>query len=321
MHDASRGAMPLAPVHAAAVPPQAAAKRATVEVWIPGEDGGLDSIAQKTGGAVSTDPIVAAAYANGVKVLEYVKREFGRSSFDGRGGTLKLRVHAPDPSTGEKNANNAYWFDDEQRIWLGDGDGVMFAPLGNADDVMAHEFFHGVIDSEVKLRYVGQEGALHESFADVLATGVDGNWQIAEKVFTPHITGDALRDLSRLTNKDWRTFPTWNDEVHDMSEIPSHAAYLVGSKLGMPLMRQVWYTALTDHLRSNSGFAGARDATIAAARVLYGATSTQAQAVVDAWTAVGIDATTPKERPYVAAPFQSTLAAALVQPHAPRHLF
>ena len=60
-------------------------------------------------------------------------------------------------------------------------------------------------------------------------------------------------------------------------------------------MRKVWYTALTDHLRDHAGFAGARDATIAAARVIYGSRSTQAQAVTDAWAAVGIDALTPKD--------------------------
>src|SRR5690606_30971307 len=118
------------------------------------------------------------------------------------------------------------------------------------------------------------------------------NWMIAERVYTPDTPGDSLRDLSNLEYTDWRTFPPWNDEVHSMSEVPSHAAYLVGSKLGLPVLRQIWYTALTDHLRNNAGFAGARDATIAAARVMYGALSEQTKAVEDAWAAVGITATT-----------------------------
>jgi Zn-dependent metalloprotease len=205
---------------------------------------------------------------------------------------LRLRIHAIDPVTGD--GNNALWYNDEQRIWLGDGDGAMFSPFGGGADVIAHEFFHGVIDSEIRLEYVGQEGALHESFADVLATGVDGNWQIGEDVFTPGVAGDALRDLSHLTWTDWRSFPAGEDEVHAMSEVPSQAAYLVGRSVGMAEMRRIWYSALTDQLHNHAGFAGARDATIAAARALYGARSTQAQAVLDAWAAVGIDATTPK---------------------------
>ncbi len=280
-----------------------------VEVWVPGADGGLDVVAQRTGGPASTDADVRAAFTNGERVLAYARSEFGRSGFDGRGATLKLRVHAPDPLTNAPNSNNAYWFDDEQRIWLGDGDGQLFAPLGGGLDVVAHEFFHGVIDSEVELAYVGQEGALHESFADVLATGIDGNWKIGESVFTPGVQGDALRDLANLTWRDWRTFPGSEDEVHAMSEVPSHAAYLVGSALGAGELRRIWYSALTDHLRPNAGFAGARDATVAAAQALHGAASAQAQAVIDAWAAVGIDATTPRERPFTAAAPTGVLAA------------
>lgn len=280
-----------------------AADAVPVEVWVPGPNGGLDVIAQRSGGPASTDADVRVAFTHAERVLAYARSEFGRSGFDGRGATLKLRVHAPDPLTNAPNSNNAYWFDDEQRIWLGDGDGdgQMFAPLGGGLDVVAHEFFHGVIDSEVELTYVGQEGALHESFADVLATGIDGNWQIGEAVFTPGVAGDALRDLSQLTWRDWPSFPGGEDEVHAMSEVPSHAAFLVGSALGAGELRRIWYAALTEHLRPNAGFSGARDATIAAARALHGAASAQAQAVIDAWAAVGIDATTPKERPLTAA--------------------
>jgi Zn-dependent metalloprotease len=294
--------------------PPAGAHEIPVEVWVPDADGGIDHLAQKTGSAPSDDVDVRVAYETGRKVLEYVRREYGRDSFDGKGSVLKLRVHAPDPTTGEQHANNAFWFNDERRIWLGDGDGDYFSPLGAAEDVVAHEFFHGVIDSEIKLSYLGQEGALHESFADILATGIDGNWQIGEKVFTPNVPGDALRDISNLTYRDWRTFPAGEDEVHAMSEVPSQAAFLIGSTLGAKELRHLWYVALTDHLRNNAGFAGARDATIAAARVLYGAKDPRTQAVLDAWAAVGIDATTPKEPLPTLAPSNAAFAATIVQP-------
>lgn len=295
---------------AAASPAPTTAREVPIEVWVPGADNGLDVVAQRTGGPESADRDVQVAFLHGRKVLEYAEREFGRSSFDGNGSTLKLRVHAPDPLTNDPASNNAYWFNDERRIWLGDGDGQLFAPLGGGLDVVAHEFFHGVIDSEVTLAYVGQSGALHESFSDILASGIDGNWQIGEDVYTPGVGGDALRDLSKLTWTDWRTFPGGEDEVHAMSEVPSHAAFLIGTSLGASELRRIWYAALTDHLRAESGFAGARDATISAARVLYGARSTQAQAVVDAWDAVGIDATTSKERPFPTVPAVVAAASA-----------
>jgi Zn-dependent metalloprotease len=299
---------------AAAQPQGAGAREIPVEVWVPDADGGIDHLAARTGGPASEDADVQQALANGRRVLDYVRSEFGRSGFDGKGSTLKLRVHAPDPTTGEPNANNAFWFNDEQRIWLGDGDGVDFAPLGGAADVIAHEFFHGVIDSEIKLSYLGQEGALHESFSDILASGIDGNWQIGEDVYTPGVPGDALRDIANLTYRDWRTFPAGEDEVHAMSEVPSQAAFLAGKVLGAKELRHLWYVALTDHLKSGAGFAGARDATISAARVLYGARDARTQAVIDAWTAVGIEATTPKDAPPALAPATAAFAATLVRP-------
>lgn len=306
---AARGAAIAATTRAAAP-----ARETPIEVWVPDPDGGIDRLAERSDGPQSDDPTVRQAAETARRVLDYLRREFGRESFDGRGTVLKLRVHAPDPYTGEPNANNAYWFNDEQRIWLGDGDGEYFSPLGGADDVVAHELFHGVVDHEVQLRYSGQEGALHESFADVLASGIDGNWQIGEDVFTPAVPGDALRDLSKLNHTDWRRFPAGEDEVHAMSEVPSHAAYLAGRAIGAAELRRVWYAALTDHMKNGAGFAGARDATIAAARVLYGAKDSRTQAVVDAWEAVGIDATTPKEPPPPVAPAHAAFAATLPGP-------
>lgn len=265
---------------------------APVEVWTPGRTkDSADRLARVSDGPSSRDRIVEQVYRTATDVLRYVRTEFGRDSFDGAGSTLRLRAHSIDPVYG--TPNNAFWDKRERRIWIGDGDGVAFAPFGGAPDVVAHEFFHAVIDSEVQLRYVEQQGAIHESFADVLATGIDGNWQVAERVYTPGTPGDALRDLSKPTYRTLADLPAWESDTHALSEVPSYAAYQVGAALGMREMRRIWYTALTDHLADNSGFAGARDATVAAAEALYGRGSRQSQAVLDAWTAVGISSATP----------------------------
>ena len=288
------GSSNAAPSVPSAAPTTTTGHAPAVEVWVPDVHGGADLLAQTSGGAASSDPVVAAAAANGQRVLDYVRREFGRNSYDGAGATLSLRVHSADPETGDEQMNNAYWLEREHRIWFGDGDGTTFSPLGNAADVMTHEFFHGVIDHELKQDYVGQEGAIHESFADVLATGVDGNWLIGEDVFTPGVAGDALRDLAKPQYTNWDQLPTYEDEVHTMSEVPSYAAYLVAQKLGAHDLRQIWYHALTTDLADHSGFADVRAATIKAAGELYGAGSASVQAVTDAWDAVGILAATPK---------------------------
>lgn len=267
---------------------------ADVEVWVPSAAGGIDQLVQRGGMPASGDQAVRDAYANGVKVLEYFQKTFGRNSWDNKGTVLKLRVHAPNWETGKPNNNNAGWFLDEGRIWLGDGDGKLFSPLGGAPDVIAHEFTHAVIDSEVKLRYTGQEGAIHESFSDVLATGIDGNWQIAEGVFTPGIAGDALRDLAHPTWSNYADLPAGMDEEHALSEVASTAAYKAAQAIGADVMRSIWYTAIVDHMPNHAGFAGARQATIDAANALFGKNSNQSQAVRDAWAAVGVSARTPK---------------------------
>lgn len=271
------------------------ARTGRVEVWSHDAATGTDRLVQATGGAGTSDKVARTAFDNATRVDTYFRTTFGRNGWDDRGSVTKVLVHAPDVD-GSPRMNNARWYLEEGRIWLGDGDGTLFAPLGNAVDVMGHEFTHGVVDAEVKLTYEGQEGALHESFADVLATGLDGNLTIGEDVFTPSTPGDSLRDIANPTWANAKTLPAWVNEVHDLSGIPSLAAVKVAGKLGAGEMRRIWYAALTDHLKAHSGFAGAAQATLAAAERMFGASSSQLAAVRDAWAAVGVDAGTPKTK-------------------------
>jgi bacillolysin/thermolysin len=272
---------------------QAVGAAARVETWGYNWATHKDDLLGAAGTRPTTDPIAQTAYDNAAKVLDYYRNTYGRNSYDNRGATLKIRVHAPDADTGKPNANNAYWFNDEGRIWLGDGDGVNFTPLGNGADVLAHEFTHAVIDSEVNLDTWGQNGGLHESFSDVMASGVDGNWQIGEGVYTPKTPGDSLRDLKNPRWHRLQDMTPGESEVHNLAEVPNYAAYKVAEVIGGNTMRKIWYLAITDHFKGNSGFTGARQATIAAAEVLYGKTSKESAAVRDAWTAVGITDHTP----------------------------
>ena len=267
-----------------------------VEVWGFDAKLGKDVLLRNSAGIDTHDSIADAAYVNLQKVLAYYHTTFGRSSFDGKGSLIKLRVHSPDAVTGENPANNAYWMNDEHRIWLGDGDGKLFSPLGNAVDIVGHEFTHGVIDSSIQeTTGFGQEGALQESWSDVMATGLDNNWQIGETVYTPGVSGDAVRDLEHPVYGKMSDLKPWVDEGHKMADVPNHAAFLVASKVGGDAMRKVWYQALTRDMKDHGGFADARAATILAATRLYGATSSELTAVQQAWDSVGVLATTPKE--------------------------
>ncbi len=236
----------------------------------------------------STDAILGTAYENAVKTDAFFRNQFGRNGWDNKGSALEIVVHAPDPDTGDV-MNNAYWDPRERKIFLGDGDGRLLAPLGNSYDVMVHEAVHAMVDSEVNLKYVGQQGAINESFADVLACLADDDWTIGEDVLTPNVAGDALRDLSKPRFDHVSNVPSGMDEVHDLSGIPSLAAVRAAKEIGKNEMGNIWYRALTQHLDSRSGFSGAARATLEATVELHGADSKQFSAVMDAWKSVGVD--------------------------------
>ena len=59
--------------------------------------------------------------------------------------------------------------------------------------------------------------------------------------------------------------------------------------IGRSKAQQVWYRALTVYFTSTTDYAGARTATLAAARDLYGSGSAEVAAVAAAWSAVAVD--------------------------------
>lgn len=236
------------------------------------------------------DKVLSDAYEQGLRVDQFMRDSLGRDGWDGKGTPLRIVVHAPNED-GSPGMNNAYWDNLTKRIYLGDGDGELFAPLGGALDVLVHEAAHAIVDSEVNLRYEGQQGGINESWADVLAALADpDDWHIGEEVFTPGSPGDAIRDLEHPRFGHVDQLPEGAViEPHDYSGIPSLAAVRVADKLGREQMGRIWYGALVDHLDSRSGFAGAARATLDAAAQLHGTTSEQVKTVLDAWKSVGVD--------------------------------
>lgn len=223
-----------------------------------------------------------AALRSAALVDAYLGATLGRDGVDGHGGSVELVVHAPDRT-------NAYWDAPNARVELGDGDGTAWGPFGESVSVMAHELYHGVIDAEVQLDYEQPEqAALHESLADVFAAGVIGSWRIGEDVVTPGVAGDVIRDLSRPEVAHVSQAQQAGGESHALAGIASLAAVRATDALGSDGVQRVWYRALVDHLPDGAGFAEAARATIAAAQSLYGATSSERAAVVQAWESVGV---------------------------------
>ena len=83
---------------------------------------------------------------------------YNRDSIDGAGTPLV--------STGRWNSNicpNAIW----------NGSGTAFCSGLATDDIVGHEFGHGLVDFTADLIYQNQSGQLNESFADVFGELVD----------------------------------------------------------------------------------------------------------------------------------------------------
>ena len=245
-----------------------------------------------TEGGSSSDTVAQVTHNNTGAVYDYYYNDYHRDSIDNAGMTITSTVHY------STNYDNAYW--NGNQMVYGDGDGTYFTPLGEGLDVVAHELTHGVTQHTAGLVYSYQTGALNESYSDVLGELAEPNpdWQIGESVYTPHIPGDALRSLSdpplygqpdNMSN--YVNTDSDNGGVHTNSGITNKAAYNVAMSIGKDKMGQIWYRALTLYLTSSAQFSDARDASVQAATDLYGANSTEVQAVEKGFSAVGIGST------------------------------
>lgn len=252
------------------------------------------------------------AQANLALVESYFARVHGRRGALDRGAGMRATVHFGLGYTG------SFW--NGQQLVFGDGDGVRLRPLSAALDVVAHEYAHAVTESAADLGHAGEPGALNEAVADVFACFVEqdaasqsagaglgraANWVVGEDAT---LDGAGMRDLAdphrtgnpaRLDERD--AYGGDSDDrggVHRGSTIASHAAWLMtegGTEAGLHVAgigraaaEHIWYRALTRYLGPWSGFLDAAEATLTAARDLYGAGSSQEAAARDAWRAAGV---------------------------------
>ena len=249
---------------------------------------------------------------------DFYKNVLGRNGIGDDGKGSFNRVHY-----GNKY-NNAFWDDSCFCMTYGDGDGTNLGPLV-ALDVAGHEMTHGVTSKTAALTYSGESGGLNEATSDILGTMVEfyadnpsdpGDYLIGEKVVRSGFGQEALRYMDK-PSKDGNSADYWsssvgNLDVHYSSGVANHFAYLLaegsGAKtingvsynsptyngstvtgIGRDKLAKIWYRALTVYMTSSTNYAGARTATLNAAKDLYGAGSTEYNAVGAAWSAVNVN--------------------------------
>jgi zinc metalloprotease ZmpA len=276
------------------------------------------------GNRANTDAATAAAEAQyGAAITwDYYRNVHARSGIGNDGRAPYSRVHYG------RRYSNAFWNDTCFCMTYGDGDGVNIGPLV-ALDIVGHELSHGVNSRTANLIYSGESGGLNEANSDILGTMIDfyaGNRQdvpdylIGESIFLANATAGAnpvaLRYMFNPA-RDGRSPNCYvstlgNLDVHYSSGVANLFFYLLAegtgartyagvnhtpatcngasfAGIGRAKAEKIWYRALTVYFTSNTNYAGARVATISAAKDLYGATSVEAARVASAWSAVRVN--------------------------------
>jgi hypothetical protein len=271
---------------------------------LPGE------LVRSEGADATGDAAVDEAYDGLGATWKLFEEVYGRNSIDGAGMKLIGSVHY-----GE-DYQNAFW--NGEAMVFGDGDGEIFGRFTASLDVIGHELTHGVTEHTAGLVYSGQPGALNESVSDVFgilvkqyAQGLDAaasDWLIGADLLLPGVKGAALRNMlhpgtayddPRLGKDpqpanlaDYVNTRSDNGGVHYNSGIPNRAFALAATMIGgnaWETAGRVWYDALTaSEITPECDFATFAELTTAAAEARFGADSTQAAAVRDAWATVGV---------------------------------
>jgi vibriolysin len=185
--------------------------------------------------------------------------------------------------------------------------------------VVAHEYTHAITHFTAQIPVIREPGAVNESTSDIFAAATQAytagsitsaTWKIAEDVYTPGIGGDALRHLNDPAinpgHQDYYPARVLNAETHHNAGPMNLAFYLlvtggqhprgdttiVVPSIGMSAAEKIFYRGLHYYANSKTNYRLMREHTLTAAADLYGANSTQQNAVRDAWSAVGSDWTT-----------------------------
>lgn len=258
------------------------------------------------------DPAAISAHANATDMLKFLSTVLQRNGIDNMGGPVRSSINCVE-RTGTKEWDNATWFRKQMMYGQSKVDGGLRS-WALSKDIVAHELTHGITDFTARLEYLGESGALNESYSDIFGVIVANisqpdvkkwNWLIGEGVFGPKT---ALRDLKNPEKFDQPAHMDnyqrldRNDDfggVHTNSGIHNKAAYNMltakdaqGNFLLKPReVAALLYLALTQNLSRTSRFGDSRRGVELAARSLFATKANKQErfkAVAKAFDKVGI---------------------------------
>jgi bacillolysin len=236
------------------------------------------TLIRSEGGLATGDLDADRAYDFVGAAHAYFLANHGLDSFDGAGGLITATVDFC-PSPASCPYVNAFW--DGAQLTFGD-------QMSLADDVVAHELTHGVIERTANLFYYMQSGALNEAFADIFGETTDltnllGNdtagvrWVAGEdlpvgpvrNMMNPGLFGDPGK-MSDSAQFACGSPGGDRGGVHTNSGVVNHAYALMTdggtfngrtiTGIGLTKAGKVAYRALDSYLGSASGFLDAYNA-------------------------------------------------------------
>lgn len=270
------------------------------------------------------------------KTVDFYREKFNRNSYDNQGSVVYQLLNPPSTYLGLLGGMYA------NACAIGDQDpAIMIYGMGElssnsekmaqstnpfvAVDIMAHEYSHLVTENNGNggLEYIGESGALNESFSDIMGISVlkyatnYNDWLLGSDVMVyvsnmrsfnnPNNGEDGLNPqpdtYEGLYWADPQDRLTDNGGVHTNSGVQNHWFYLLTeggngmndinntfsvTGVGIDKAVQIAYRNLIYYLTPEATYEDARNGSIQAAIDLYGVDSQEYQSVMNAWHAVGV---------------------------------
>ncbi|MFQ5452028.1 MAG: M4 family metallopeptidase [Candidatus Paceibacterota bacterium] len=256
-----------------------------------------NNIVRNEGDSEESDNDVNKLYDLLGETYEFFSSDFGRDGIDGSGGPIRASI------TSCREAGGA-------AVWTGSN--IRVCPSFLVNDVVAHEFAHGVTQYSIGGTLSGNEqGALNEALSDVYSYGVDEDWTMGEDSRAGVIRNlenpPAVRDrigpqADRMFSANYYCGSADNGGVHHNSGVLSKAFSLMVqggdfngcsvSGIGREKAHEIIYKAETVYLRGNSraNFGDMYRAVMSACSDIYSSEdSAECQAVKSAMQATEMD--------------------------------
>ncbi|MGN6185212.1 MAG: M4 family metallopeptidase [Thermoanaerobaculia bacterium] len=248
------------------------------------------------------DSVAIAGFDNAGIAYDYFSGVHSQDSLNDNGVVIKQAVHV-----GSSSNTQAGWFTSPVWTVIGYGDNGANPSPAECVDVVTHEITHGIGWHMLSLISIGEAGAINEGISDVFGAAAEAwdagavtsaTWQIGENCYASPVR--YLDDpRSKANHADY--YPTRKGDIHGDAGITGLAFYLVSqggssprgpetfsvSAQGISVAEAIFFKALVTYGYSSMSFRDWRDATLSAATALYGAFSSEYNAVWNAWAAVG----------------------------------